>query len=618
MQKSFFLINLFLISIFTISATEKDTTKFTIYSWKLSENYTNIKKFDIDTSLNNLHIYNPIYKNNLQVHFLGNLGQAYTTKLFFQKPKKNFFVFNENFLNYSYNNEDFNYYHTDRPFSKFHYTSNGTKNKSEQSLNILHTQNINENLNVGIKANLLSSEGMYLQQNTKNYSFAFFSSYLRNNYTLHFHTFINKLELNESGGKVLGVSVISPRLNDFAYTILNNKSVSLTQSIKFNKKDSIEINDSTKKLIYIPRGKLFHHFSINRNYKTFREQGEKNDTLIYYPHYLYHNDTTIDSTFVFNMSNQIAYEFVNDSIKKTHIFAKHDYINQVYNVFGNVKKIDKEFSNISFGLFFQRRFKNNFTFSTSFDYYTWGYKKSDFNFKLNFTKQINKVHNFSFDLINKNNEAVFFYKFYHSNHFLWYNTDLKKEKEKKIHFHYENTKRYFKIGFNISELENFIYLNEEARAKQNQNKFKNFHVFLEKKFSFYKFRFINQIHFQYSKADSILHLPKFLSYHSFFYENIFLENDIIKVQLGIDCSFNTPYYLPKYSPDLSQFYLQNEEKSTYLPKVDVFANFKIKRFTFFFKYFNVLSFVETDQFSVVNYPLNEGGFRTGLLWNFYN
>ncbi len=605
---------------------KKDSLKINIHSWQLENFYSDIINIKIDTSFNNFHIYNPIYKNSiLGKNFLGNLGQAYFSKIFSENKKKKFFPFYDNFLNYFYKNEDFSYFHTNKPFTKFIYTSNGTKNRSEQLLDIIHTQNINKYWNVGLKSNFIASEGLYFNQKTQNFSIAFFSSFLKKNYEIHFNTFLNKYKLEESGGKMDGDDVITSYLED-AFTILNNKSLFLSQSFLIEKEDTIVINDSTKNLIYIPKGKIFHNFNIEKSHKSYKDKIEGNEFYKY--NFLFFNDeysddgVNYDSTLFYSITNNFGYEFAKKKpLKKTPNFTKkiflgHNYFtNLYYNSEEDFKSYNK-FYNFYASLIFESEIIDSNFFKIKGKYFFDGYNKNDFDFNLKLKRQINKNNLFILDFFYEKKEAIYFYKYYISNHFWWKN-NFKKQKNFFLNFTYKNVKNHFKIGSNISMLENHIYLDSVAHPEQFQEKFLIFEAFLEKNFFIYNFRFFNKIHFQHATNNEVLNIPKFVSYHSFFYENIFFKN-VLKTRFGFDIRFNTSYYLPKYSPAISQFYLKYEEKSSYYPELNIFADFQIKRASIFLKYINILSFLEKNKFSVINYPLNESSFRVGVLWNFYN
>ena len=110
----------------------------------------------LDTNLQYFNKFYPYALIDYPFSSLGNIGQAYYSADILQYIKRNTdFIFEKNFRPYLNYAADINYYNVKRPYTRlFHSTS--TKDRDEQVLHAAHTQNINQNNNLGVKYNLIS------------------------------------------------------------------------------------------------------------------------------------------------------------------------------------------------------------------------------------------------------------------------------------------------------------------------------------------------------------------------------------------------------------------------------------------------------------------------------
>ena len=88
-------------------------------------------------------------------------------------------------------------------------------------------------------------------------------------------------------------------------------------------------------------------------------------------------------------------------------------------------------------------------------------------------------------------------------------------------------------------------------------------------------------------------------------------------QLGTELRINTPYRPDNFQPLTGQFFLQDDYKASFYPTVDVFFNFRIQQFRFFFIYENIYDYF-TNQFNYFTYPYPQfdAQARFGFRWLF--
>ena len=110
------------------------------------------------------------------------------------------------------------------------------------------------------------------------------------------------------------------------------------------------------------------------------------------------------------------------------------------------------------------------------------------------------------------------------------------------------------------------------------------------------------------------------------FTNLYLRFKIAGVlacDLGADATWFTKYFAPDYSPQLSQYAIQQNKESRVelggYPFVDVYANMHLKHTRFFimFSHINAGS-GNRMQFLAPHYAQNNSIFRFGLSWNFFN
>jgi hypothetical protein len=172
-----------------------------IYSWKLNSLNLEEEIVSIDTSLKYFQNYNLILKNGYPLNYLGNLGSAVQINSFFNREDlATGFIFSEPYSIYFHSPQNQKYFNTKQQFSVISYANAGPKNESEQTLGVLHTQNITKDLNVGIDYDMISSDGRYLNQQVKQNNLSIFSSYKKKRYSFYGALAFNRLKAQENGG----------------------------------------------------------------------------------------------------------------------------------------------------------------------------------------------------------------------------------------------------------------------------------------------------------------------------------------------------------------------------------------------------------------------------------
>ncbi|HEX3009809.1 MAG TPA: putative porin, partial [Bacteroidales bacterium] len=171
-----------------------------IIAYQFNRDFTSLDSIPIDTMLPRFQIYyKPFSERALNV-FLGNVNQPYTSVIFPNRPPMNEFLFSQH-IEYNFHQpEDMIYYKTWTPFTQLTYFTGGPKTRQEQKLNILHTQNVNKNLNVGFLGDLNYADGQYVNQRTRSNAFSLWAGYKGARYSAYGNITLNSYKGQENGG----------------------------------------------------------------------------------------------------------------------------------------------------------------------------------------------------------------------------------------------------------------------------------------------------------------------------------------------------------------------------------------------------------------------------------
>lgn len=226
----------------------------------------------------------------------------------------------------------------------------------------------------------------------------------------------------------------------------------------------------------------------------------------------------------------------------------------------------------------------------------------------------------------------FYMRHYHSKH-LWWDNDLSKETRTRIEglFTYRKTNTRLRVA--VEEIQNYTYFGmsydatKDARTNMTAGVFqsgKNINLLtaqLMQDFRLGPLNWENVITFQSSSEEDVLPVPSLNVF-----SNLYLKFKIAKVlavEFGADGYWFSKYYAPDYSPQLSQFAVQQNEASRVkvggYPFVDVYANMHLKHTRFFIMMSHVNAGSGNKQYFLApHHPMNGRVLHLGLSWNFFN
>lgn len=641
-MKNIFFILFFFNFIIAYSNYSPDSSKKIISGWKFYDFKDSLISVDIDTIIDNFHTFPEYLKINPFYSSIANIGRGGISKdLEYINFFNDFFPINQ-YNNELFSNENCIFYNTKKQYSNINYNKGA---KKEGAISILHTQNINSRLNIGVKYFVVSSNGNYKQQTTKSSQFSFFSSYNGLRYNSYFNLGYSKILISENGGiyndSLFEDNILKPTFINVKLMYAKNKfkkfSLFYSHEYKFGKKIIEHLKDSTlddtvKNLKYINHiASIEHIFEYNNYYKLYtdKQNGEfynssykyiydlesdsVNQVIDYNTQYFINKKETYDSIYYKSMRNTFLFKILDNKLLNSglKLYIRNELRkNYIYD-------FDTIYSTNCVGFSLYKLNVKKFNWSIGSEYYIDGYNLS--NILINTYERLNLTKNSCVEFKGnfKRLNPSFLENNYMSNHFKWDSTFLSKD-ETKYQLSYSNFKFKLQIGFKGYIYDNFIYFDEIGYPRQNTSTFNVYSLYLRKKIVFKNFVSVNKFIYQKNENSNILRIPDFLALTSNYYQ-FSMFNKVLKIQIGFEVNYNSEYYIYSYIPATAVFNLQNEKKIGNYPLMNVFLNLHLKRARFYIKLDHLNSgLMNRYYYSFLHYPTYGRTLKFGISWNFYD
>lgn len=516
-----------------------------------------------------------------------------------------------------------------------------------QTFSILHTQNINKRWNAYIKYRRLNSLSFYANNQNRQASFNFSTSYQSKNkvYLARASFASEKMELQEFGG-LAGDSVftdnlqssrvvINPRLNT-DNRVLYNRDLFVDNRIDllkvFSKKqakpavdtvltdslpadtiagiDTLGLATDTKVEPNKTRGAIYlgHSFRYNRRAQVYNGNSEA-----YYDNYFFNRGTYTDSLAYVGVENTL---YLQSTIGDTSQFEVKAGLKSLYTESGNAYF---NFSANNLGLIGKIRgnYRDKFELQGSVDFILSGSLAGNFSIQGDLETIIyGKIRAFgSYQLRNKTPDFQGLY--YYSNNFIW-NNSFSPELSNTVTGGLKWQKTNY-LQFKTWTNQNMLYYDAESMA-QSASLVAYSSLELRQDFEFWKFlHFDNRITYQIAlDGEEYLPLPDLITRNAM-YVDFKLFKGVLTCLVGAELNYFSEYNTASYSPALGRFYVANEYPIGDFPMVDLFAQFKISKAIIFLKLQNSTEgLTPYNYFAAPHYPLNDRVFRFGINWRFFN
>lgn len=530
------------------------------------------------------------------------------------------------------------YYHTTRPYSDFRFMM-GSKN--EQHVSILHTQNISPEWNFAATMRSLSSEGFYQLQKANSLSGSLNSSFRSRNgrYTAHAALVYNRFSQDENGG-ILNDSLLDlPAFNDrrripvrlpeqtsgasraAVTNTWREATFFLRHRYAWGKTDTLFNEDSTQaRLHFVPRFSLQHQLDLHNERHTFKDM--QPDSLRYrnFGNYdfglrdsVFSRQDWIYADNRFSLNGFLGREESLAAIR-AGFAVRLDHFQEYY-VHERVKSL--YFSNYLFG-----EIRKEALSDRQWAYYAYGQLfitgNAAGNFKLDaqLGKELGRWGSLSAGLSQSLGNAAYSLMYYKTN-FFSRDIDLAPQSVTRLWGNLRLDRLRLELTLNNYLLGNYLYLTEDALPAQAELPFSVFQVYGRKQFTFGWFIWDNELAWQQPTPNAPLHLPAFMLREQLMMET-YIFKKALKVGMGLQVRYTTPYFVDAYSPYLNRYYLQTTLRPEYVPDVTAFFNFKVRNLRAYVVGDYLQHFLVRNNLNAPGYPAQNPMFRFGFSWVLIN
>ena len=606
----------------------------------------------LDTLQDYVHIFNPVYKTAWTATYLGNYGLPSEDNNFFNRNYRTSYFFAHSREAYIITPSKLKYFNTNTPYTRLDYTQSENKSKNNETrFNVIHSQNINPWWNFTFRADLAKSDGQYLYQSTKNNSTSIYSTYIKDNWSVHAGFITNRLGNDENGGLTSDSLLQGGKDPRYWNVNLNSSSTSLRNNYFFSDTeyrigkliDTVE----TQKPRFRPIFGIIHSFEMNTNKHDFTDKESTEDA--FFRNNYYSDSYTTDSIRFHRITNTFQLkQYENDS--KKFSFGKRVFIGFEID-HGSMpgkyveNRAQKDYPTWIFGPAPADRVKDSLVLRTDIHYtntFIGGgiFRETGRFWKWNFTGKFyttgrnagqtelsgliykplpflgDSLASISFSGSIENRVPDYFQENFMSNHYKWAQ-NLSMEQRMIAGGVFRMPQRNFELGANYAIINNFIYNDTLGIPDQTSKELLILSAYIDKDFHYRGLHLRTRILWQKASDETYIHLPEWSAFISGYFQ--FTISKVMLAQLGSDLRYNTSYYADAYSPATGLFYLQNEKKYGDYPYIDVYASLRLKRTRVFFKYMNVgTNFLDGVYMTTSHYPMNRATFRLGVSWAFYD
>lgn len=577
--------------------------------------------------------------------FLGPLGSPSFSKIFFDRPETEQFVYNNSYLSYLKKPEELLFVNTRVPYARLDYQRSGNKLSREERFGGRLTSNFGKSLNIGLDVDLLNARGFYNSQSVKHNNFSLFGNYLSDRF--EGHAFLNRGKISnfENGGITDETFITNPesiqqsfttrdipiKFTDTWNTVGNNRYF-ISGRYNLGYKDTPRDSLSRETGEFIPVASLGFSSQYVQQFRRFLSydttfvnvDGVQMQKIDRFYANRYYNEAVDDSIHFTSFKNIVSLS-LREGFKEwvkfgLTAFLEYDLRNySIRDTVGTARTDHKE-SAVTLGGVLNKQQGENLLFNIKADIGMVGVNLGEFRVigdaQTGFDIAGRRV-SFSAEAYIKNLRPKYLQNNYYSKYFKW-NYDFGDIRRVylsgKLYIPFTNTM----LSAGVENLQNWIYFDQNKNIAQESANIQVLTARVDQNIRLGIFNWDNQVVYQTSSNQVVIPLPT-LS----FYSNMYLKTKIVNeltLQFGVDAHYHTKYYVQGYEPALLQFYNQREKEMGNYPISTIYINMHLKQTRFFVMFYNVASKVIKPQeyFSLPGYPVNPFILKMGLSVNLHN
>jgi hypothetical protein len=606
------------------------------------------RSYKLDSSITDFSRRYPVPATHI---YLGNTGNAARSLLFSPNFTVGFDPGFHAFDVYKWKMERVRFFNTTRPYSEINYMLGS---RTEQIIELLHTQNIKPNWNFSFQYRLINSPGFFKNQKTNhnNYLLTSWFQSVNKRYNNYFVLLSNRLQSSENGGiktdaKYLDDPVYKDRFNipvniggdnDFTANFFSTKittgnkynefTVLLRQQYDLGKKDSL-VTDSTVIPLFYPRLRFEHTLQYSQDKYVFQDFVA--DSAYYKTYYDIYIPNTADTFQLKDRWREISndfsiYQF--PDAKNLQQFIKLGLT--VQNLTGQFTIQKKSFYNLFGHAEYRNKTRNQkWDMEANVKLYFTGLNAGDYQAYVSLQRYAGKKMGYlQLGFENANRNPSFIFEGWSSFYLLHTIQNFKKENNTHLFASFYLPFLKLKLTGDYYLLTNYSYISNYFQLQQESSLFNVLRLSLEKTVRLAKnFNWHADVYYQQVIGDAPVNVPVVYTRNRIAYEgSLGFKN--LDIALGAEVRYHTPYKADGYSPALGQFFYQDSIGiRNNLPNIAAYIHFRIKPFKAFVRAenLNTARKLSTAGFGFTNnnlvapgYPLPGLQIRLGIYWSFVN
>ncbi len=585
-----------------------------------------------DTTLLELHQYDPTKKGQPTYSTLGNFGSAHQFLTYQPSTRQGFDVGYHQYDAYYIQPEQLQFNLIAFPFSQVAYSRGATQ--SDGFFKGKFSRNFSDGFRYTIQAQTIRQLGVARQYPRQRLEQAAVGTGLwwdapSGNYDGFLYFTSNSTQTEENGGVITppvvsdgAIGGVSPQtatvfLPDRASTRHAHKTVGYLQQLKLFQNDSIpkegERNFTATHKIELQ----FNSYKFSDNFDVTSENARRayyGDLLtdsrgirVFIRHNMLQNTFQL-STFrkATQQKDEIATEKDRIQVGLTHKihFVEQDGLDTVLNNLLLTGRIDF-------------RLKNRIQLNT-YGHLDFLDNRGDFRLRGDLLLNVGKIGQLSATFINQAYQPSLVQdQFYVAQRSVW-NNSFKKTFETSLQGNLSLPSLKLTISGSNHLISNYIYFDTDAKPKQLDDLLNVVQISIQHQLKVGIIHFHNILTSQ-ATNQAVFRTPNWFTKHSLFIESKLFKK-VLEFQIGIDLRMNQNYLANYYQPLIGQFQLQENQEIAVYPMLDAFLNLKVNDLRFFLKTESLVNIFQPEKlyYEVAQYPYPLYYLRFGLDWRFVN
>lgn len=609
--------------------------------------YDSSKIYRIDSSVNDYTRRFPLPAQNL---YLGNLGSPTHSLIFSPLLKPGFDPGFHAFDTYRFSVENTRTFQTTRPYTELDYLLGG---KAEQTIKVLHTQNIRPAWNALFEYKFINSPGAFKNSNTSHSAIRLATSFATKNkrYSGNAMFITNRNRASENGG-ILSESYlkdpnpaynerfnISTRLggdgtygtNFFTSSIATgseqkSKQFLLRHQYDLGQKDSAYDADSAVIHLFYPRLRLQHTLSYTTSYFNFLDAKSTNAAYNDTTYKRYYDLTVVSAPL--HLTDQWS-DFTNEAA--IEVFPEKNNQEQFLKagagyqmLHGDFASATQNFNNLYLMGEYRNRTRNRkWDINAHGKFYLAGLNAADYSAGISLQTDLGKklgILQVGFQNVNRTPSFIFDSR---SSYLVTGNANFNKENWTVVSGNLYIPRLSTHLLANYYIVSNYTYWDDYYHAQQQSTLQNVLHIGAEKTFKISRhWNLYSELHFQQTTGSDI-NLPKVYTRQRIAYEGQFYKN--LTLAVGVEARYFTPFKADDWSPFNQQWVVKNDTTITNRPDIAAFLHFRIRGLRIYIRAENLNTVNFSNGFTFTNnnhaaplYPTPGFFFRFGFYWAFVN